>query len=85
MENENFVCLECEQCQLPMVVYKHHDMNPPCCVREQMKLALGFVADQVLQKRWYFDYQQRTVFHHLHWHARPAVFEFLESKVDFKL
>ncbi len=39
----------------------------------RMEAALAAVADRELGPgRWYIDRRQRTIFDHLHWHARPC-------------
>jgi len=36
---------ECEQCYVPMVVWKRHDPLPPAAIRESMLAVLGTVVD----------------------------------------
>ena len=76
-ETDKYVIVECEQCDFPMIVFKEHTMNPSHEDKEMLKRALTEVANKVFAgKRWQIDTVQRTVFKHLHWHARPVLFDF---------
>ncbi len=66
------VVMECDSCDLPMVVLRAHDMAPSEAVKAVMHAELAVVADaQLGPGAWVVDTVQRTVFDHLHWHARP--------------
>jgi protein-tyrosine phosphatase len=75
IEHKDWLVIRCEQCDLPMAVLRHHSMNTSGYIREQMVTALGIVADMDLAAGWRIDMKQRTIFTHLHWHARPALFK----------
>lgn len=75
IENDSFLVIRCEQCDLPMVVLKSHTMKVTNYLLDQMKTALGLIADQELSAPWYIDRKQRSIYGHLHWHARPLLFK----------
>ena len=67
----DFVVLECDQCDNPMVVARAHGMEIESTVQQEMQEALQVVADKLMgEGQWYRDTQQRTIATHLHWHAR---------------
>lgn len=74
-ENPDFVCMLCEQCDLPMVVYRKHSNFASNEVKNKMAESLSKAADKYIGKSWVIDRKQRSVFYHLHWHARPALFK----------
>lgn len=74
-ENENFVCLRCEQCDLPMIVFKKHTMIVSDALKTEMKEAISSVANKTLGEKWFLDTKQRTYSAHMHWHARPMLFK----------
>ena len=77
-----FVILECDQCDLPIAVWRSHTMSPPKDGLAAMEIALGKAADVELSgKKWVIDKKQRTIYDHLHWHARPrtALMDLLEQ------
>jgi hypothetical protein len=71
-EDELCWVAECEMCWVPMVVWKHHDPNPPAELREVM---LGHLAEAVGREytfeRHVVDENMRTIPTHYHAHARP--------------
>ena len=62
---------ECEQCWVPMVVWKVHDPEPPAGVRTELmeKLAVVVAAEYVFD--FYVDDHMRSIPDHYHAHARP--------------
>ena len=74
-ENDEFVCMICEQCDLPMVCYREHTNIASEQVKGRMRDALGKAADRIIGGNWFIDTKQRSVFNHLHWHARPNLFK----------
>ena len=57
-------------------------MSPPKDGLAAMEIALGKAADVELSgKKWVIDKKQRTIYDHLHWHARPrtALMDLLEQ------
>jgi hypothetical protein len=74
-DNESFVVIRCEQCDLPMVVLKNHSLKASQDVRDKMVEALSKVARKEIKQTWFIDMKQRSVFGHLHWHARPQLFK----------
>lgn len=65
---------ECESCDLPMVVWRSHGIEPPVEQLEHMLDLLGAVAQEVLGQHlgveWYIDRQMRQIPDHFHAHAR---------------
>ena len=74
-EHKDFVCLICEQCDNPMVVYRHHTNIASNSTKTQMKEVLTAAANKYIKSDWYIDTLQRTIPTHLHWHARPNLFK----------
>jgi hypothetical protein len=71
---EDDVCwiAECEQCYVPMVVWKHHHPSPPDDVRATMLAHLGAVVQTAYTfERFYVDDNMRSIPTHYHAHARP--------------
>src|SRR3954464_14757813 len=71
---EDDVCwvAECEQCYVPMVVWKQHDPSPPEAVRLTLLEVLGsVVADAYRFDGFYVDDNMRSIPDHYHAHARP--------------
>lgn len=68
-----WIILDCMSCILPMVVWRAgHTMSIPPRDYAEMEAALREVADKKFGSgNYYIDKVQRTVFDHLHWHARP--------------
>ena len=69
---EDDVCwvAECESCGVPMVVWKHHDPNPPADLVAAMLRRLRAVADEVGPPDYWIDDTLRTIPGHYHAHAR---------------
>lgn len=71
-ETDELTVLLCDQCDNPMVVWRRHTMLLSRRERETMSAALSKHADKAMGAGdWYMDTKQRTVYTHLHWHARP--------------
>ena len=64
---------ECEMCWVPMVVWKHHDPNPPDDLRAIMlgHLAEAVAREYVFERGHVIDDNMRTIPTHYHAHARP--------------
>lgn len=75
LETEDIVCVLCDQCDLPMVIYKPHTSHVPEPVRHQMTQVLNQIAPKFIKKAWYIDTKQRSIFNHIHWHARPILYK----------
>ena len=66
-----FVVVICDQCDLPMAVWRAHTMRISELDARDMESALISEAsrhDPAVQ--WWVDKKQRTIPDHLHWHAR---------------
>ena len=74
-ESEKFVVIRCEQCDLPMVILKEHTLKVDGELESKMRKALEKVAVNEIKGSWFIDTKQRSVFGHLHWHARPQLFK----------
>jgi len=70
---EDDICwvAECEQCCVPMVVWKRHDPNPPEEVRVVMVARLRDVVVMLYGDEWWIDDKMRSIPAHFHAHARP--------------
>lgn len=71
---EDDVCwiAECEQCYVPMVVWKQHDPYPADDVRARMLERLGEVVQSSYAfDGFYIDDNMRSIPAHYHAHARP--------------
>jgi len=68
-ETSEFVVMECEQCDGPMVVLREHTMTVSKATDARMKSALLKHAEGK-GKQMYVDTVQRTIKDHLHYHAR---------------
>lgn len=71
-EHPRFVILECDQCDQPMAVWRDHTMSLSEEETALLESALRRVAKSHFgsDERYYIDKRQRTIFTHLHWHAR---------------
>lgn len=71
-EDETCWIAECEQCYVPMVVWRQHDPAPPDHVRDLMLERLGDVARASYRfNGYYVDENMRSIPTHYHAHARP--------------
>ena len=64
---------ECEQCHVPMVVWRDHDPTPPDDVRALLIDRLDAIVGQHYDfaAGHYVDDNMRTIPDHYHAHARP--------------
>jgi hypothetical protein len=66
---------DCEICLVPMVVWTEHSATPTDEVKEQLRLRLAAVADEILgEGGWRLDDHMRNIPDHYHAHARPPTF-----------
>lgn len=73
-EDEQCWIAECESCNVPMVVWKRHDPNPPEEVRVVLLHHLDVHAEAHFgpqQLTWWIDENMRSIPVHYHAHARP--------------
>ena len=71
-EDDTCWIAECEQCAVPMVVWKRHDPAPPDSVRAEMIARLSEVAAAAYAfDGCWIDDNMRTIPTHYHAHARP--------------
>eukprot|EP00753_Platysulcus_tardus_P015869 PLAT5321.2.p1 GENE.PLAT5321.2~~PLAT5321.2.p1 ORF type:complete len:268 (-),score=14.82 PLAT5321.2:72-875(-) len=81
-KDARFVVIDCDSCDLPMVVWRPHSMTVCERTQETMEAALAAVADEVFgEGKWRIDKVQRTIFDHMHWHARPPLPWQMRSKL----
>jgi hypothetical protein len=71
--HEDDICwiAECEICAVPMVVWRHHGVEPPSDHLEHMRGQLARIAGQELTVEHYVDDNMRNIPDHYHAHARP--------------
>ena len=71
--HEDEVCwiAECEICEVPMVVWRHHGTEPPPEHMEHMHGNLARVAGERLTVEHWVDDNMRNIPDHYHAHARP--------------
>lgn len=69
--HEDDVCwiADCEVCDVPMVVWRHHGTEPPEEAVEHMLRELTRVAN-ALYEEWSIDRNMRQIPDHFHAHAR---------------
>ena len=71
-EDETCWIAECEQCYVPMVVWKQHDPSPPQELRDAMCELLSAVVQAAYRfDGHYIDDNMRSIPNHYHAHARP--------------
>ena len=73
--HEDDVCwvADCEVCDVPMVVWRHHGAEPPADAVEHMLARLREVADRRFgTEGWSLDSVMRQIPDHFHAHARDA-------------
>lgn len=70
-EDEACWIAECEQCAVPMVVWKAHDPNPPEEIRVILLDLLAHVVKEYFDFEHYVDDDMRSIPAHYHAHARP--------------
>ena len=69
-EDDECWVADCEICDVPMVVWKEHGVDPPVEVRARMLEQLRRVASDLLGDH-YVDGHMRNIPDHFHVHARP--------------
>jgi hypothetical protein len=70
---EDDVCwvADCEVCDTPMVVWRHHGVDPDDATVEYMLARLGEAADSRFgEGGWSYDRMMRQIPDHFHAHAR---------------
>lgn len=70
-EDDECWIAECEQCDVPMVVWKRHDPNPPEEIRVVLLARLSDVVIRFYGYEHWVDERLRTIPTHWHAHARP--------------
>jgi hypothetical protein len=70
-EDELCWVAECEQCYVPMAVWKNHDPNPAEEVRIELHARLRDVVDAHYGFEYWLDDNMRSIPTHYHVHARP--------------
>ena len=66
-----FVILDCDSCDVPMVVLGRHCAQPSGDELATMRDALAKVAAEKFAEDWFFDDNMRQIPDHYHGHARP--------------
>lgn len=66
-----FVLLDCDSCDVPMVVLRRHTATPTAGELETMRAALAEVAATKFGEDWFYDDNMRQIPDHYHGHARP--------------
>lgn len=66
-----FAILDCDSCDVPMVVIGDHRQTPTDEQRAVMQSELGRIADAKFPDGWFFDDHMRQIPDHYHCHARP--------------
>ena len=66
-----FVILDCDSCDVPMVVLCDHRQAPADTERPILQQALAKIADEKFPNGWFFDDHMRQIPDHYHLHARP--------------
>lgn len=70
-EDDDCWIAECEQCYVPMVVWKRHDPNPSEEVRVELLARLSVVVAEHYGYEHWVDDHMRSIPTHYHAHARP--------------
>lgn len=70
-EDESCWIAECEQCYVPMVVWKRHDPNPSEETRVVMHARLSEIVVLHYGFEHWLDDNMRSIPSHYHAHARP--------------
>ena len=71
--SEDDVCwvADCEICEVPMVVWRRHAIDPSADELAHMNAALARAAEQLFVT-WVVDGHRRNIPDHWHAHARPS-------------
>jgi hypothetical protein len=71
IENDFFIIMDCDSCNVPMAVWKEHTMKIPESDEYVMRALLSEAGEMRFgENKFYIDIVQRAVLDHLHWHAR---------------
>lgn len=70
-EDDECWVAECEGCFVPMVVWRHHDPDPPDDVKQRLHAKLIDVVAKTFVDECVVDDNMRTIPTHYHAHARP--------------
>ena len=70
-EDDECWIAECDACSVPMVVWKHHDPDPPMAVRSLLHARLADVIATHFGYEHWVDENMRTIPAHYHAHGRP--------------
>lgn len=62
---------ECESCFVPMIVWRHHVVEPPAAIRGRLRECLSDVVAQHFDGAFWIDENMRSIPTHYHAHARP--------------
>jgi len=71
-ENKKFVIVLCDQCEQPMAVWRTHVQSISENDASELEVALCVAANNFFgsSDMYYIDKVQRSIYTHLHWHAR---------------
>lgn len=70
--NSKYVIIRCDQCDFVMGVWRAHEMNISEDDKAELRQAMTYWAKKIHPTEDFFiDEVQRTIFDHLHFHARP--------------
>ena len=72
LETEKYVVILCDQCEQPMAVWRSHVQSISPKDSTELELALRKTANKFFgsSEAYYVDKVQRSIYTHLHWHAR---------------
>jgi len=70
-EDDSCWIAECEICAVPVVVCRHHGIEPPAEHLTHMHTRLGLVVAEHFSFEHYVDDNMRNIPDHYHAHARP--------------
>lgn len=62
---------ECEMCQVPMVVWRHHEQHPSAETKQELWERLAAVVERHYGYEHWIDDNMRSIPDHYHAHARP--------------
>lgn len=71
-----FTILDCDSCDIPMVVLGEHRVDVAPEEVAYMEKALNLVAEQKFSgkfPKWMFDHTMRQIPNHYHFHVRPLL------------
>lgn len=67
-----FTILDCDSCDVPMVVLGDHRSAPTDEEKAVMQAQLAKLAEEKYPDGWFFDDHMRQIPDHYHCHARPV-------------